>query len=61
MFRFPELLSVLRRALAEGRSFTDDAAALEFYTGIRAVPVENRDNNIKITRMADLRIAEASL
>ncbi len=61
IFRFSGLLSALRRALAEGRSFTDDAAALEFYTGIRAVPVENRDNNIKITRMADLRIAEAVL
>ncbi len=61
IFRFPELIETLRRAIADGRSFTDDAAALEFYTGIRAVPVENKENNIKITRMADLRIAEAEL
>ncbi len=61
IFRFSGLAGSLRRALADGRSFTDDAAALEFYYGIRAVPVENRENNIKITRIADLRIAEASL
>lgn len=59
VFRFSDLLSSLRRALADGRSFTDDAAAVEFYTGFRAVPVENKENNIKITRIADLRIAEA--
>ncbi len=59
VFRFSDLLSALRRALADGRSFTDDAAAVEFYTGLRAVPVENKENNIKITRIADLRIAEA--
>ena len=59
VFRFSDLLSSLRRALADGRSFTDDAAAVEFYTGLRAVPVENKENNIKITRIADLHIAEA--
>ena len=34
-------------------------ARIEFYSGLRAVPVENKENNIKITRIADLRIAEA--
>ena len=61
IFRFQELKEVLRKALEEGKSFTDDAAAVEFYFGRRPVPVENTFSNIKITRMDDLRLAAALL
>ncbi len=61
IFRLSDLKTALRKALDDGKSFTDDAAALEFYSGLRPVPVENAEPNIKITRVDDLRIAAAFL
>lgn len=56
MFRLGLLRDCLQRALAEGKSITDEASALEAY-GFRPLVVEGRSDNIKITRPEDLAIA----
>jgi len=60
VFRATELRACQARALAEGLGVTDDAALWERYRGpIRLV--EGRWDNLKVTRPADLGIAEALL
>ena len=58
IFRFPELMEATSRAVESRLTFTDDAAAVEHFCGRRAVPVENRECNLKITYAADLVLAE---
>src|SRR5262249_23557027 len=60
MFRYGRLRSALDRALAEGRSPTDEAQALE-WVGERPLIVEGSTTNIKITSGDDLVIAVALL
>ena len=57
-FRIGALREAHQRALAQGRTFTDDAALVEWTGGaIRTVPGERR--NIKITTPEDLELARA--
>jgi 2-C-methyl-D-erythritol 4-phosphate cytidylyltransferase len=60
MFRYGRLCEALDRALAEGRSPTDEAQALE-WIGERPLIVEGSTTNIKITSADDLVIAVALL
>ena len=61
MFRLKRLRGALARALASGADdITDDAAAIE-RDGGRPVVVEGHPDNIKITRPADLALAELFL
>lgn len=60
MFRLGALQEALRAARASGRTPTDDAQAME-WQGARALLVEARDANIKITNREDLAVAEAIL
>ena len=56
-FALPLLLAALRRVIDAGLIVTDDAQAVE-WLGYRPSLVEGRPENIKITRFADLRLAE---
>lgn len=56
LFRMGLLRDCLQRALAEGKTITDEASALETY-GLRPLIVQGRSDNIKITRREDLAIA----
>ncbi len=58
MFRYGRLCDALDRSLAEGRSPTDEAQALE-WMGEHPVVVEGSTTNIKITSADDLVIALA--
>lgn len=57
-FRIDALRAAHARALAEGWAVTDDAGVCERY-GIPIRLVEGAPENLKITRAADLRLAEA--
>jgi 2-C-methyl-D-erythritol 4-phosphate cytidylyltransferase len=57
MFRLGPLRDALQQAIASGVMVTDDAAAMEM-AGYRARMVEGQADNIKITRPADLQLAE---
>ncbi len=57
MFRLGPLRDALQQAIASGSMVTDDAAAMEM-AGYRACMVEGQADNIKITRPADLQLAE---
>jgi 2-C-methyl-D-erythritol 4-phosphate cytidylyltransferase len=57
MFMLGELRTALSRALAAGVQITDEASAME-WAGHLPTMVEGRDDNIKITRPADLSLAE---
>lgn len=56
IFRFGLLRNCLRKALAENKTITDEASALESY-GYQPLIVQGRSDNIKITRPEDLAIA----
>jgi 2-C-methyl-D-erythritol 4-phosphate cytidylyltransferase len=60
MFRYAMLRAALERAIAEGRSPTDEAQAME-WQGHAALLVQARDSNLKITTAADLPLLEAIL
>jgi 2-C-methyl-D-erythritol 4-phosphate cytidylyltransferase len=60
MFRRGPLLRALAQALAEGFEPTDEAAAVE-KQGLRPRLVEGSPLNVKVTRPADLALAEAAL
>lgn len=57
-FPFAALVDAYRRARAEGVAATDDAALYERYVGPVRV-VMGSHSNLKVTRPADLRLAEA--
>ena len=57
MFRLVLLRDALQQAIASGVMVTDDASAMEM-AGYRARMVEGQADNIKITRPADLQLAE---
>ena len=57
VFRLGELRTALSQALAAGIEITDEASAME-WAGYRPLMVEGRGDNIKITRPADLELAE---
>ncbi len=57
MFRYSLLLTALQTASRQGRSVTDEAAAVEAM-GLMPRLVEGRSDNIKITRPEDLEGAE---
>ena len=61
IFLYSDLLAATRRANAEQRAFTDDAAAVEYYLGRKVFPVENRGVNLKITHQTDLELARQYL
>lgn len=54
------LVEAYRRALSEGYAGTDDASLVERIGG-EVVVVEGAEENIKVTRPADVRLAEAFL
>ena len=60
MFRYAPLRAALERAIAEGRTPTDEAQAME-WQGHAALLVQAQDSNIKITTAPDLRLAQAIL
>lgn len=60
MFRLGGLRAALRRALAAGADVTDEASAME-WAGCTVMLVEGRDDNIKVTRPADLLLAASIL
>lgn len=60
MFRFGLLRDCLQRALAEGKTITDEASALEVF-GYTPLIVKGRSSNIKITYPEDLAIASLLL
>lgn len=51
------LSGALKKGLADGATMTDEASALE-YVGLSPRLLEGDSNNIKITRAADLNLAE---
>jgi 2-C-methyl-D-erythritol 4-phosphate cytidylyltransferase len=57
MFRYGVLYQSLTRALQNQQTITDEASAVEL-TGLTAKIVQGRSDNIKITRPADLDLAE---
>jgi 2-C-methyl-D-erythritol 4-phosphate cytidylyltransferase len=59
-FRASALREAHERAAADGRQFTDDAAALE-WAGFRVRVVEGDPSNVKITTGEDLSRAEATM
>ena len=61
IFRTNLLRTATGRAVEEGLSFTDDTAAVEYFCGIRAFPVQPEEINLKITKYSDLALAEALL
>lgn len=60
MFRHGQLLRALTHAFAEGFDPTDEAAAIESL-GLRPRLVEGSPLNLKVTRPADLALAQAAL
>ena len=60
-FRTELLRHALSKTVAQNLSFTDDTAAVEKFCGIKAFPVHPEEINLKITRPADLPLAEALL
>lgn len=57
MFRLGALAGALRAAIAAGQEVTDEASVME-WQGMAPRLVEGRSDNIKITRPADLALAE---
>jgi 2-C-methyl-D-erythritol 4-phosphate cytidylyltransferase len=51
------LIDAIESALREGATITDEASALE-YAGVKVMLVEGQASNLKITRPADLALAE---
>jgi 2-C-methyl-D-erythritol 4-phosphate cytidylyltransferase len=60
LFACNQLSRALENALAEGFLVTDESSAME-HAGHRPRLVQGREDNIKITRPADLRLAELYL
>jgi len=60
LFACDQLSHALESALAEGFLVTDESSAME-HAGHRPRLVQGREDNIKITRPADLRLAELYL
>jgi len=60
MFRHGRLVRALERALANGRDVTDESAAIEGL-GLKPRLVEGSPLNIKVTRRADLVLAQAAM
>jgi len=60
MFRYAPLRAALEHAIADGRSPTDEAQAME-WQGHAALLVQAQDSNIKITTATDLALLEAIL
>ncbi len=60
MFRLGPLVRALSQSLAAGFDATDEAAAME-KLGLRPLLVPGSPQNIKVTRPADLRFAEAAM
>jgi 2-C-methyl-D-erythritol 4-phosphate cytidylyltransferase len=60
MFRLGRLMRALTQALEEGFEATDEAAAIEGL-GLRPRLVEGSPLNIKVTRPADLLLAQAAM
>ena len=57
MFKLGALRTALVEALAAGVQVTDEASAME-WAGHQPMMLEGRGDNIKITRPADLELAE---
>lgn len=57
MFRFNSLRTALQMALEDGFVVTDEASAME-HMGLQPRLVEGHADNIKVTRLEDLQLAE---
>jgi 2-C-methyl-D-erythritol 4-phosphate cytidylyltransferase len=60
MFRLAELKNAISVAIAAGVIITDESSAME-YLGVNPALVEGHEDNIKITRQPDLKLAEMYL
>jgi 2-C-methyl-D-erythritol 4-phosphate cytidylyltransferase len=60
MFRYAPLRAALERAVADSRTPTDEAQAME-WQGHAALLVQAQDSNMKITTATDLLLAQAIL
>ncbi|MDQ7015387.1 MAG: 2-C-methyl-D-erythritol 4-phosphate cytidylyltransferase [Gammaproteobacteria bacterium] len=60
MFRLGALQAAIEQCIEEGLAITDDASAME-RVGFRPKLIEGCEDNIKITRPRDLRLAEIYL
>ena len=60
MFRYAPLRAALERAIADGRTPTHEAQAME-WQGLAPLLVQAQDSNIKITTATDLPLLEAIL
>ncbi len=60
MFRYAALRTALERAIAAGRTPTDEAQAME-WSGLAGLLVAAQDSNLKVTTQADLFLAQAIL
>jgi 2-C-methyl-D-erythritol 4-phosphate cytidylyltransferase len=57
MFRYGVLKAALERALEDGYEVTDEASAME-HAGYQPLMIEGHADNIKITQLEDLELAE---
>jgi len=57
MFRYGLLKAALEKALADGYEVTDEASAVE-HAGFQPLIIEGHADNIKITQLEDLELAE---
>jgi 2-C-methyl-D-erythritol 4-phosphate cytidylyltransferase len=60
MFRHSQLLHALEQAIAQGRTPTDEAQAME-WQGHAALLVPSQHQNLKVTTQSDLHLAHAML
>jgi 2-C-methyl-D-erythritol 4-phosphate cytidylyltransferase len=58
MFRYGLLFKAIKSMLEDNKIPTDEASAIE-YCGHKALVVEGRQDNIKITKREDLAVAAA--
>ena len=49
----------LQKTVSENLSFTDDSAAVEYFSGIKTFPVQPEEINLKITHFSDFSLADA--
>ncbi|MDH5518586.1 MAG: 2-C-methyl-D-erythritol 4-phosphate cytidylyltransferase [Gammaproteobacteria bacterium] len=60
MFRLGQLKQAIEEAIETGFLMTDESSAIE-HAGLQPLLIEGREDNIKITRPADLKLAEMYL
>ena len=57
MFRYKDLVNAIEQSIKDGLAITDDASAFE-NSALQPLLVDGREDNIKITRPADIQLAQ---